>query len=50
MKGIRSMIKSSRPSDQGIVFGDRILVLGFSDLPKMDHDSSEYIFEDRQRP
>ncbi len=36
--------------DQGIAFGNRILMPGFSDLPKTGHDSSEYIFEDRQRP
>lgn len=35
--------------DQGITFANRILLPGFSDLPKIGHDSGNYISEDRER-
>ena len=35
--------------DQGIPFGDRPLVKGFSSLPKLPHDSTVFLSEDRDR-
>ena len=35
--------------DEGVSFADRPLVKGFSALPKMRHDSTRYLSEDRER-
>jgi antitoxin (DNA-binding transcriptional repressor) of toxin-antitoxin stability system len=35
--------------DQGIPFGDRPMVKGFSNLPKLSHDSTVFLSEDRDR-
>jgi antitoxin (DNA-binding transcriptional repressor) of toxin-antitoxin stability system len=35
--------------DKGIQFGDRPLVKGFSKLPKLPHDSTVFLSEDRDR-
>lgn len=35
--------------DEGKPFADRLLVKGFSEIPKVRHDSTRYISEDRER-
>jgi antitoxin (DNA-binding transcriptional repressor) of toxin-antitoxin stability system len=35
--------------DEGTHFADRPLVKGFSALPKLRHDSTSYLSEDRER-
>lgn len=37
------------PEDAGTAFADRPLVKGFSALPKLPHDSTKYLSEDRGR-
>lgn len=37
------------PEDQGKAFADRPLAKGFSGLPKMRHDSTRYLSQDRER-
>jgi antitoxin (DNA-binding transcriptional repressor) of toxin-antitoxin stability system len=37
------------PQDEGTRFADRPLLKGFSALPKLRHDSTTYLSEDRDR-
>lgn len=37
------------PEDQGMPFRERPLVKGFSSLPKLPHDSTVFLSEDRDR-